>query len=90
MMSELNLALTEKFDATTIRAELNEYLKVGEPGVIMIFGSADPPSIISSFWAMLWLGCHLVRRRQFISRRWRSGQLTRHGMVWHHCSRATK
>ena len=47
-MSELNLALTEKFDpenAAAIRAELSEYLKVGEPRFI-IMKSVDPPSFL--------------------------------------------
>ena len=47
-MSELNLELTEKFDAenaAAIRAELSKYLKVSEPRFISM-RSADPPSFL--------------------------------------------
>ena len=57
-MSELNLALTEKFgadNAAAIRAELSEYLKVSEPRFI-IMRSADPPSFIQLLGDVLaWL-----------------------------------
>ena len=45
-MSELELVLSEKFDAETIQAELSEYLKVSEPK-LMLLRSADPPSILN-------------------------------------------
>ncbi len=65
VMSELKLELAGEFDAVAIRAELSEHLKVSEPR-LMFFKSAEPRPLLSS-WAMLWLGCHLVRRWRRIS-----------------------
>ena len=44
-MSELKLALSEKFDAEAIRAELSEHLKVSEPK-FLLFKAVDPPSVL--------------------------------------------
>ena len=54
-MSELKLALSEKFDAEAIRAELSEHLKVREPE-FLVFKAVDPPSVLQLLGdALSWL-----------------------------------
>ena len=53
--SELNLTLTEKFDAEAVRLGLSEYLSVGEPKFLGL-KSAEPPSILQLLGdALAWL-----------------------------------
>ena len=50
-MSELELVLTKKFNAETIRAELSEYLKVSEPRTLFFKASSAllfSPSVVSN------------------------------------------
>ena len=54
-MSELELVLSEKFDAETIQAELSEHLKVSEPK-FLFFKAVDPPSVLKLLGdALSWL-----------------------------------
>lgn len=68
-MSELTLALPEKFDAKAVRAELSEHLKISEPQVLC-FRSADPPSVIQllgDHWAWLPISAAAVFFSKYLS-----------------------